>query len=70
MLFRSNFELVKKELFQLAIDLGGSLSGEHGIGSEKKPYLEMALEPAAIKYMEKIKQLFDPDNIMNPNKMF
>ncbi len=67
---KKNFELVKKELFQLAIDLGGSLSGEHGIGSEKKPYLEMALEPAAIKYMEKIKQLFDPDNIMNPNKMF
>ncbi len=67
---KKNFELVKKELFQLAIDLGGSLSGEHGIGSEKKPYLETALEPCAIKYMEKIKKLFDPNNIMNPNKMF
>lgn len=67
---KKNFEKVKTELFKLAIDLGGSLSGEHGIGSEKKPYLKMALDPVAYKYMEKIKKLFDPDNIMNPNKMF
>ncbi len=67
---RKNFELVKKELFKLAVSLGGSLSGEHGIGSEKKPYLEMALDGTALKYMKKIKELFDPNNIMNPNKMF
>lgn len=64
------FEKTKEELFRLAVSLGGSLSGEHGIGSEKKPYLEFALQPCAIKYMEKIKKLFDPENIMNPNKMF
>ena len=64
------FEKTKEELFKLAVNLGGSLSGEHGIGSEKKPYLEFALQPCAIKYMEKIKKLFDPENIMNPNKMF
>lgn len=67
---RENFEKVKEELFKLAINLGGSLSGEHGIGSEKKPYLEMALDPCSLKYMKEIKKLFDPDNIMNPNKMF
>ncbi len=67
---RENFEKLKDELFRLAISLNGSLSGEHGIGSEKKPYLDIALEPVALKYMEKIKNLFDPDNIMNPNKMF
>ena len=67
---KENFEKLKDELFRLAISLNGSLSGEHGIGSEKKPYLDIALEPVALKYMEKIKKLFDPDNIMNPNKMF
>ena len=67
---KENIEKLKDELFRLAISLNGSLSGEHGIGSEKKPYLDIALEPVALKYMEKIKKLFDPDNIMNPNKMF
>ena len=67
---KENFEKLTDELFRLAISLNGSLSGEHGIGSEKKPYLDIALEPVALKYMEKIKKLFDPDNIMNPNKMF
>jgi len=67
---KKNFELVKKELFELAVSLGGSLSGEHGIGSEKKPYLEMALNPVTLKYMKKIKELFDPDNIMNNGKIF
>lgn len=64
------FEAAKKELFRLAVNLGGSLSGEHGIGSEKKPYLDFALKPETIKYMGLIKKLFDPNNIMNPNKMF
>ena len=67
---KENFEKIKQELFKLAVDLGGSLSGEHGIGSEKKPYLDMAVEPVALKYMKEIKKLFDPNNIMNPNKMF
>ena len=63
-------EKVKEELFKLAIELGGSLSGEHGIGSEKKPYLDFALQDTALKYMKEIKKLFDPNNIMNPDKMF
>lgn len=67
---KENFEKVKDELFKLAIELGGSLSGEHGIGSEKSPYLDIALQGTALKYMRKIKKLFDPDNIMNPGKMF
>lgn len=67
---KENFERVKEELFKLAIELGGSLSGEHGIGSEKKPYLDFALQDTALKYMKEIKKLFDPNNIMNPDKMF
>ena len=67
---KENFEKVKEELFKLAIELGGSLSGEHGIGSEKKPYLDFALQDTALKYMKEIKKLFDPNNIMNPDKTF
>ena len=67
---KENFEKVKEELFKLAIERGGSLSGEHGIGSEKKPYLDFALQDTALKYMKEIKKLFDPNNIMNPDKMF
>ena len=67
---KQNFEIVKDKLFALALELGGSLSGEHGIGSEKKKYLEKALNGGAIEYMKKIKKLFDPNNIINPNKMF
>ena len=67
---KERFEKVKDELFSLALKLGGSLSGEHGIGWEKKKYLKDALDENALLYMEKIKKLFDPNNIINPNKMF
>jgi glycolate oxidase len=65
-----NFALLKDELFKIALELGGTLSGEHGIGCEKRKYLKDALDAGSLKYMEKIKQLFDPKNIMNPGKMF
>lgn len=67
---KERFAKVKDDLFSLALKLGGSLSGEHGIGWEKKKYLEDALDENALLYMEKIKKLFDPNNIINPNKMF
>ncbi len=67
---KKNFEIVKDKLFSLALSLGGSLSGEHGIGCEKKKYLNQALDPVALEYMGKIKKLFDPYNIINPDKMF
>ncbi|GBF23586.1 putative glycolate oxidase/D-lactatate dehydrogenase, partial [Candidatus Gastranaerophilus sp. (ex Termes propinquus)] len=67
---RENFEKLKDELFETAIKLGGTLSGEHGIGCEKKKYLNAALDGTAIDYMEKIKKLFDKNNIFNPYKMF
>lgn len=67
---KERFEKVKDELFSLALKLGGSLSGEHGIGWEKKKYLKDALDENALLYMEKIKKMFDPNNIINPNKMF
>ena len=59
-----------KELFFKAIDLGGKISGEHGIGSVKAKYLKYSVDPFTLKYMKAIKNLFDPKNIMNPNKVF
>lgn len=52
------------------IELGGSLSGEHGIGFAKSPYLSMELDTATINLMKSIKKIFDPNNILNPGKIF
>lgn len=59
-----------RELFELVVSLGGSLSGEHGIGIAKAPYLGIELENSAIEVMRKIKQALDPNNILNPHKTF
>jgi glycolate oxidase len=59
-----------KEIFQAALDLNGTMSGEHGVGLAKQPYIEMELNPAQIKAMESIKLALDPNNILNPGKIF
>ncbi len=59
-----------KELFFAAIDFGGKISGEHGIGSVKAKYLKYSVDSCALKYMKQIKAMFDPKNIMNPQKVF
>jgi glycolate oxidase len=59
-----------RELFQLTVNLGGTLSGEHGIGFVQKQYLEIALNEVQIKLMKKIKDVFDPKGILNPGKIF
>jgi glycolate oxidase len=59
-----------KELFGLVVSLGGTLSGEHGIGIAKAPYLDIELEYSAVNVMRKIKQALDPNNILNPHKTF
>ena len=58
------------ELFQLAIDLDGTISGEHGIGLEKKPFLQNQLGGEGIRLLQNIKKTFDPLNLLNPGKMF
>ena len=58
------------EIFAKAIELGGTITGEHGVGAMKAPYLEMKLGKEGIAAMQGIKQAFDPNNIMNPGKMF
>lgn len=58
-----------KEVFQATIDMGGTLSGEHGIGLSKAPYMSMAFTPEEMNLFKAIKKAFDPNNILNPNKM-
>jgi len=59
-----------EEIFSETIRLGGTLSGEHGIGTAKAPYISMELAPEVIETMKSIKRVFDPNNILNPGKIF
>lgn len=63
-------EKARKELFAFVIQLGGTLSGEHGIGITKAPFLTMELDATVVSVMQKIKHLFDPNSILNPGKIF
>lgn len=60
---------VIEELFREVVILGGSISGEHGIGWVQKNYLPLALSPVEIELMRKIKEVFDPRGILNPGKV-
>ena len=63
-------ESVVRELFELTVKLGGTISGEHGIGITKMNFLEIELSKKSIELQKKIKQVFDPLNILNPFKIF
>jgi len=58
-----------KEVFQAALDLGGTMSGEHGVGLSKQPFIPMELSADQIGAMRAIKRALDPRNILNPGKM-
>jgi glycolate oxidase len=62
-------EVMAGEIFDVALELGGTLSGEHGVGVLKRPYIERALGPISIDVQRRIKQALDPLNIMNPGKV-
>ena len=62
-------EAASAELFQLAVALEGTLTGEHGIGLSKAPYMGLEHDPVAMEVMRSIKKMFDPNNILNPGKM-
>ena len=57
------------EIFRLTCQLGGTLTGEHGIGLSKAPYMTLEHDPVEMDVMRKIKKIFDPNNILNPGKM-
>lgn len=59
-----------EEIFAETLRLDGTMSGEHGVGITKAPYIPMELDPAAVAYMKTIKRALDPNNILNPGKIF
>ncbi len=65
----ARMEAASSDLFKLAIDLKGTLTGEHGIGLSKAPYMTLEHNPVAMDVMRSIKKMFDPNNILNPGKM-
>ena len=58
-----------KEIFKAVVDMGGTLSGEHGIGLSKAPFMEIAFTPQELALFKRIKNAFDPNGILNPGKM-
>lgn len=63
-------EMCLSRLFDLTLSLGGTLSGEHGIGLVKQPYIDREIDPVTLELMRCIKRQFDPRNILNPGKVF
>ena len=66
----TRYKMAKSEIYDLTAKLGGILSGEHGIGIEKRKYIHKVVNPVALNYMRQIKKIFDPNNILNPYKIF
>jgi glycolate oxidase len=62
--------VIKEMIYKTAVSFGGTITGEHGIGYTRKNYLEIALSESEIDLMKRIKNAFDPDNILNPGKIF
>ena len=67
---QEQMDRVAEELLRLVLDLGGTISGEHGIGLAKRPFLPLELAPGSIDLQRRIKALFDPNQILNPGKIF
>ena len=66
----NNARLASEDIFKKAVVLGGNITGEHGIGLSKKSFLGIQLSKNEIAFMKKVKKAFDPDNILNPDKIF
>ena len=67
--FAEKADLVMDEMYTKAIEMGGEISGEHGIGHSKVKFLEKALGAKKMELMQGIKKVFDPNNILNPGKV-
>ena len=70
---KDEYEKARKlvgDIFRATLELGGTISGEHGVGLTKKEYITMEIQPDELELMKKIKAVFDPKNILNPGKIF
>jgi glycolate oxidase len=61
---------VSEEVYGLTLSLGGTITGEHGIGATRRKYLPLALDAVQIEIQRRIRDVFDPNHILNPNKVF
>ncbi len=61
-------EKITREIFETSIALGGTLTGEHGVGLAKKSFIPLEISPAEVEVWKKIKKSFDPNGILNPGK--
>jgi len=68
--YKAMLPMVLTELYEAVARLGGTISGEHGVGSKRARYLPLVLDPVLIDLQRRIKQAFDPLNILNPGKIF
>jgi glycolate oxidase len=68
--WEKNIDAAIREIFELTVSLEGMISGEHGIGYSQKAYLPIAIKETELELMRKIKKTFDPNNILNPGKIF
>jgi glycolate oxidase len=68
--WHNTLTLAIREVFELTVRLGGTLSGEHGIGYVQRPYMNIALTETHLNLMRGIKAVFDPKGILNPDKIF
>ncbi len=64
------YDRLRDEIYQKAVELGGTITGEHGIGYTRKKSIEKFLDKKALELMKAIKRIFDPNNILNPDKIF
>lgn len=62
-------QTVLARVFSLVLALGGTLSGEHGIGMAKRSFMSQAVDPPTLALMHQLKSIFDPDHILNPGKL-
>lgn len=68
--WEKNIDPAIRKIFELTVSLGGTISGEHGIGYSQKNYLDIAIKENEMNLMRDIKKVFDPNGIMNPGKIF
>lgn len=68
--WEEEYPKILRELYEITASLGGTLSGEHGIGSKRREYIGINLSDSAISLMKRLKSAFDPEGILNPGKIF